>query len=59
VVVEELEPAAGAALFEQACRDGLGVSAEAFLAARADGAYPADWSPQEIQRLEFLLPFVD
>jgi hypothetical protein len=56
VVVEELTREEGAAAFEDACQRELGVSGTDFTSAYDSGAYPADWSPEAICRLEMLLP---
>lgn len=57
VTAEEVTAEEGRALFEQACQRELGVSADEFLR-----AYDSDdlgkWPAREVQRVEFLLPFI-
>lgn len=57
VTVDEVTPEEGRELFKRACQRELGVTAEEFMAAHLAGEFPAEWSVQAIQRVEFLIPF--
>lgn len=58
VTVKELTVDEGRALFEQTAQDRLGVSGAEFIKHHEADDFPADWSEQAIQDVEFLLPFV-
>jgi hypothetical protein len=55
--VTELTVEEARALFDERCREELGVSTREFLARIKAGKVPADWSPDAVARLEILLPF--
>jgi len=44
-------------LFDDRCREELGISAAEFLAAAQSGKIPSHWSAEAVSRLEILLPF--
>lgn len=58
VTVEELTPEQGAQLFEDTCQKYLGVSVDTFLDHYDNDSIPSDWSPRDVQHVEFLLPFI-
>jgi hypothetical protein len=43
-------------LFDDRCREELGVSAAEFIARLQANDIPAEWSAEAVSRLEFLLP---
>jgi hypothetical protein len=45
------------AMFDERCREELGVSAAEFLARIVAKDLPADWPDDAVARLEILLPF--
>ena len=44
-------------MFDERCREELGVSAEEFLAAIKAKEIPKEWPADAVSRLEILLPF--
>ncbi|MGO4257128.1 hypothetical protein [Marmoricola sp. RAF53] len=58
VTVHELSEVEGRELFERACRQRLDVSAARFLEAFDSEDLPPDWPDQDVQAIEFLLPYV-
>ncbi|HHU08978.1 MAG TPA: hypothetical protein GXZ60_03020 [Intrasporangiaceae bacterium] len=57
-LVTELDPGTAREVFDQACREELGISGQDFLKAYHDAALPKDWSAEAVCRLEMLLPLV-
>ena len=55
--VTELTVEQARRMFDERCREELGVSADEFLAAIKAKDIPANWPVDAVSRLEILLPF--
>lgn len=58
VDVEELTGDAARQVFEEHCREELGVSGDEFLKVYESGQLPDQWPAEAVCRLEMLLPLV-